>query len=64
LLKRTRLLQISNFAFAVLKKRRKLQGFLWKERLSRYTPFFPLRHPERSAAKRAKSNGSRNGFFL
>ena len=33
-----------------------------KEMLPRYTAFFPLRHPERSAAQRAESNGSRNAL--
>jgi len=52
-LNRTRLLHSKNFAFAVSKKRRKLQGVLREEMLVRYTALFPLRHPERSAAKRA-----------
>ncbi|MBQ8719275.1 MAG: hypothetical protein IJY66_08420, partial [Clostridia bacterium] len=81
LLKRTRLSQTADFAFAASKRtaktkillreekmnsigRRKRREFLREEMLSGCAAFFPLRHPERSAAQRAESNGSRNGFFL
>jgi hypothetical protein len=60
--KHTRFEQSADFAFAVSKKRRKLQGVLREEILLGCAAFFPLRHPERSAAQRAESNGSRSGF--
>ena len=43
----------ADFAFAASKRTAKTEGFLREEMLSGCAAFFPLRHPERSAAKRA-----------
>jgi hypothetical protein len=51
--KRTRLSQSADFAFAASKRTAKTEEFLREEMLSGCAAFFPLRHPERSAAKRA-----------
>ena len=51
--KHTRLEQSADFAFAASKRTAKTEGVLREEMLSECAAFFPLRHPERSAAKRA-----------
>ena len=44
--------------------RRKLRGVLREEMLPRYTAFFPLRHPERSAAHARGVEWISQRFFL
>jgi hypothetical protein len=62
--KHARLLQTADFAFAASKRTAKTEGFLREEILPRYTAFFPLRHPERSAAHARGVEWISQRFFL